>query len=105
MVERCELTLQSRLEPPTLTKDTSIDSTGTEDLTSASGGSNCTTQPMVHALIQPPPTVSAEAPLLLGTMYLCSSVAQCWNLMNFLFITQILREIYVWECRSAKSAI
>ena len=24
MVERCELTLQSRLEPPTLTKDTSI---------------------------------------------------------------------------------
>ena len=69
MVERCELTLQSRLEPPTLTKDTSIDSTGTEDLTSASGGSNCTTQPMVHALIQPPPTVSAEAPLLLGTIF------------------------------------
>lgn len=67
MVERCELTLQSRLEPPTLTKDTSIDSTGTEDLTSASGGSNCTTQPMVHALIQPPPTVSAEAPLLLDS--------------------------------------
>merc|ERR1711936_1157677 len=53
MVERCELTLQSRLEPPTLTKDTSIDSTGTEDLTSASGASACTTQPLVQAL-QPP---------------------------------------------------
>merc|ERR1711899_280205 len=57
MVERCELTLQSRLEPPTLTKDTSIDSTGTEDLTSASGtsgasgGSACTTQPLVEALL------------------------------------------------------
>ena len=77
MVERCELTLQSRLEPPTLTKDTSIDSTGTEDLTSASGGSNCTTQPMVHALIQPPPTVSAEAPLLLGSYIdFCGTV---WN--------------------------
>jgi len=55
MVERCELTLQSRLEPPTLTKDTSIDSTGTEDLTSASGASACTTQPLVQAL-QPPET-------------------------------------------------
>merc|ERR1712156_775791 len=53
MVERCELTLQSRLEPPTLTKDPSIDSTGTEDLTSASGASACTTQPLVQAL-QPP---------------------------------------------------
>merc|ERR1712156_895785 len=53
MVERCELTLQSRLEPPTLTKDTSIDSTGTEDLTSASGAPACTTQPLVQAL-QPP---------------------------------------------------
>merc|ERR1712156_923156 len=53
MVERCELTLQSRLEPPTLTKYTSIDSTGTEDLTSASGASACTTQPLVQAL-QPP---------------------------------------------------
>ena len=38
------------------------DSTGTEDLTSASGASACTTQPLVQAL-QPP-----EASPLLGTI-------------------------------------